>query len=1553
MKLKRILAMILALTMLLTLAAPALAEGENKSVILYTNDVHTNIDKALSYDSIAALKTYYEGLYGDVVLVDAGDHAQGTAYGSMDKGKTIIDLMNAAGYDLATLGNHEFDYGMDGAMNLIGWAQFPYISANFYNEAGGVKGTSVLDAYKIFELGGEKIAFVGITTPESFTKSTPAYFQDGNGNYIYGIAGGTDGAALYADVQAAINAAVAAGATKVIALGHLGVDKSSQPWTSEELIANTTGLSAFIDGHSHSTVVGETVNDKNGNPVLLTQTGEYFGKIGVMIIDHDTGAITTELIGELPTGVTPDATVAAIKNDWIGSIDTQLGEVIGSTELTLDNYDADGARLVRSQETNTGDFAADALYYLFDNMDLDVDVAIMNGGGVRSKAVTGDISYKTCKTIHTFGNVACLQTVTGQQILDALEWGARDVGSAECGGFLQVSGLKYSVKTGVTSTVQKDDKSVWTGGPTSLYRVYDVQVYNKETKTWDALDVNAKYNLAGYNYTLRDLGDGFAMFDGAVNVLDYVMEDYMVLANYVKAFENGVVGATNSPLNAKYAGFGSDYGTINGSGRITIEATSADKSIVLYTNDVHTYIANMDADENALLSYDSIAALKDYYEGLYENVLLVDAGDHIQGTAYGSMDKGKTIIDLMNAAGYDLATLGNHEFDYGMDGAKNVFTNWANYPYVSANFYNEAEGVRGENVLPAYKIFEHGSEKIAIIGITTPESFTKSTPAYFQDGNGNYIYGISGGTDGAALYADVQAAIDAAVAAGATKVIALGHLGDDESSKPWTSAEVIANTTGLSAFIDGHSHSTVVGETVNDKNGNPVLLTQTGEYFGKIGVMTIDHITGAITTELITELPAGVTADTSVTAIKDAWIASIDEQLGEVIGSTELTLDNYDANGNRIVRTQETNTGDFAADALYYLFDNMDMDVDVAIMNGGGIRNSAITGDISYLICKKIHTFGNVACLQTVTGQQILDALEWGAREAPAVQVGGFLQVSGLRYSIDATVTNTVQADDKGVWIGGPTGEYRVHDVKVYNKETKTWDALDVNAKYNLAGYNYTLRDLGDGFAMFDGAVNVLDYVMEDYMVLANYVKAFENSVVGATNSPLNAKYAGFGSDYATVNGSGRITIKTSDTPEVWDGKVTIGGLDNNIWMTKYGNVYTDCKAENFTQDLGLAWGDLVTVKFLNKTLILPVVPDYSYVDTGKPAIILAKTELGTPALDSYISLAINMGSFAETYELAHKHVDSNKNWSYTAWEGVSYPVEVTYELAEKEGYMAEYLLRDLQRTNDRADYPNLTDEQFANFRPVVTTGDKIVLYRTSSPINPEIGRNEYADAAIEKAGVTVIMNLADNKADAEAYPGFADTYYADQNVIYLSLGVDFQADEFKAGLAEGLRFFANNKGTYAVHCTEGKDRAGFVIALLECLMGASYDEVIADYMVTYTNYYGVEPGTDKYTAIANSNIVKSLSTAFGVSDLASANLTNEAIEYLKAIGLNDTEIENLRVNLGKAPAVQPGGPSVTPSAPATSPDTGDEGIAVYVCLMAFAVLGSAVLFGYSKKKSL
>lgn len=551
---------------------------------------------------------------------------------------------------------------------------------------------------------------------------------------------------------------------------------------------------------------------------------------------------------------------------------------------------------------------------------------------------------------------------------------------------------------------------------------------------------------------------------------------------------------------------------------VLLSRNQAEDIVIYYTNDIHSYIANH-LDEEPGLTYSKVAALKNSTK----NAILVDAGDHLQGTAYGGMDSGTSIIRLMNTAGYDAATLGNHEFDYGMDGCMTAMEA-AEYPYVSCNFRHEKDGAAGNLVLDSFVMLKSGGTKIAFVGITTPETITSSSPAYYQDENGNYIYAIDGGADGAALYAATQTAIGEARSAGADYVIALGHLGVDTSSGPWTSRNLIANTTGLDAFIDGHSHTTMEREIVTDRAGNPVVLTQTGSYLDAVGKLTI-KTDGTVLTELLT---AGdlteLTPDPEVSALEEVWINQVNELLGDVIGYAEITLDNYDAADNRLVRRQGTNSGDFAADALYYLFDEMGMDVDAAVMNGGGIRNEAITGELTYLSCKEIHTFGNVACLLQVTGQQLLDALEWGSKGVTADgsgENGSLLHVSGLTYTLDLSYDSTVQFDDKDVWTGPPTGEYRVKDVRILNRLTKVYEPLDPDKVYHLAGYNYTLRDLGGGFAMLNGAVNILDYVAEDYMVLANYIQSFP--VNEKTGLPTITEESG----YADVHGSGRITVLT------------------------------------------------------------------------------------------------------------------------------------------------------------------------------------------------------------------------------------------------------------------------------------------------------------------------------------------------------------------------------------------------------------------------------------------
>ena len=557
-------------------AASACWTGEKSEVtILYTNDVHTYIDKQapeLTYAAIAALKQSYQNAGKKVLLVDAGDHVQGTAYGSMDQGASIIELMNATGYDAATPGNHEFDYGMDRAKELMRDADFPYLSCNWVDLRTNLR---VLPEIKVFVRGGVRIAFVGITTPETFTKSTPAYFMNkAQTKYIYDILGGEDGQKLYSAVQKAVDKAKCL-ADVVIGLGHLGVDPSSSPWTSEEVIAHTTGFDAFIDGHSHTVMENKQVADASGRLVTLTQTGSYFANVGEMTIAPD-GTISTRLVS---TYDQEDPAVAAEQAAWVSSVDEMLGEKIAVADTKFYITDpATGKRRIRSGETNLGDFVADGIYTYFNEVEqLHCDIAIMNGGGIRSDEDAGYWTFKTCKQVSPFGNVACLMSVTGKQIQDALEFAARFAGAEgkENGGFLQVAGATYEIHTDIPNTVQTDDKNVWIGSATGTPRVQNVKIYDRANGTYVPLDENKTYALAGMNYTLRNLGDGFAMFDGAELIKDYVSEDYLVMSTYAMTF-GGVdaeglphLSSANSVL-AEYPGYLLDYENPYGAGRISI-----------------------------------------------------------------------------------------------------------------------------------------------------------------------------------------------------------------------------------------------------------------------------------------------------------------------------------------------------------------------------------------------------------------------------------------------------------------------------------------------------------------------------------------------------------------------------------------------------------------------------------------------------------------------------------------------------------------------------------------------------------------------------------------------------------------------------------------------------------------------------------------------------------------------------------------------------------------------------------------------------------------------
>ena len=536
---KKLLGLLLALAMLLgcfsavaeDAAAPALTKD---LVILFTSDVHCGIDQGFGYAGLYAVKQQMEKSY-NVLLVDDGDSIQGEPVGTMTKGDAIIDLMNAVGYDVAIPGNHEFDYGMDNFLSLTKKANFPYISSNFT-----YKDELVFPAYVIKEVEGLKVAFVGITTPESITKSTPKYFQDENGNYVYGFLEDGTGEKLYAGVQSAVDAARAEGADYVIAIAHLGNEATSSPYTYADVLGNTTGIDAMVDGHSHDTDQ-LVMKNKDGEDVIRAACGTKLEGIGYVTISAKDGSLSyglytwhnsvsaPELLGIENEASQAVSAATDELNKKLATVVAKTAVDLTITDPTAKDENGTAIRIIRNAETNLGDLCADAY-----KDQSGADIAFVNGGGIRVSIAAGDITLNDILKVHPFGNEMCVIEVTGQQVLDALEFGARNT-PGECGGFLQVAGLTYEIHTYIESSCTTDDKGMFTG-VTGEYRVKNVKVAGED------LDLTKTYTLASHNYMLLDSGDGMSMFAGSKVLQKSVKLDNQVLMDYIVDTLGGVVG---------------------------------------------------------------------------------------------------------------------------------------------------------------------------------------------------------------------------------------------------------------------------------------------------------------------------------------------------------------------------------------------------------------------------------------------------------------------------------------------------------------------------------------------------------------------------------------------------------------------------------------------------------------------------------------------------------------------------------------------------------------------------------------------------------------------------------------------------------------------------------------------------------------------------------------------------------------------------------------------------------------------------------------------------
>ncbi len=534
---KRISSILLSLVLTFSaFAVTGIAEEAKDVVIIYTNDTHCEINSGIGFADISAIEAIETAKGNEVIIADAGDAVQGGIIGAISKGEYIIEIMNEVGYDVAGLGNHEFDYQIPRLMELSEMAKFPFISSNFVFAKDN---KTVFEPMHMINANGIDIAFIGAVTPNTITSTAPDYFKDETGEFLYDFSGDT----FFDTVQENVDEATESGADIVVVLSHLGVNEADLPYTSKELIANTYGIDAVLDAHSHTVIENEKHKNEKGEDVVLSSTGTKFQNIGIMRISDE--EIVTELVDEeykkdgIPSdGITAyDETVGfldGIKSEYESELEKKIAT--SEVELTINNpekYNEEtGAyREVRRGETNMGDFCADAYRAL-----LGCDIAVINGGGVRADIKIGDVTYGDLLNVNPFGSDMCVIEVTGQQIIDALEHGVKSY-PYEDGGFLQVSGLSYEIDASIPSPVVLDDKGIFEA-VSGERRVKNVKVGT------EPIDANKKYTLGGTNYALINGGDGYSMFKDATIIKDYVCTDVDALIKYAEDTLGGVIGKT-------------------------------------------------------------------------------------------------------------------------------------------------------------------------------------------------------------------------------------------------------------------------------------------------------------------------------------------------------------------------------------------------------------------------------------------------------------------------------------------------------------------------------------------------------------------------------------------------------------------------------------------------------------------------------------------------------------------------------------------------------------------------------------------------------------------------------------------------------------------------------------------------------------------------------------------------------------------------------------------------------------------------------------------------
>lgn len=487
---------------------------DNHVVIIYDNDVHCAVE---GYAAVAALKEKAKEETPYVTTVSCGDFAQGDIIGTFTNGEGAIEIMNRTGYDLATLGNHEFDYGMEQHYKLTDMLDAEVICANFTDLQSNV---NVYKPYRIVKYGKTDIAFIGIATPATATSVSPKTFHNADGEIRYSFLPQT----LFATIQNYADEARSKGADYVVALSHLGIVKDDDYPTSLELIAVTTGIDAVLDGHSHSVIPDCILLNREGKEVLLSSSGSRFENIGILTLSKN-GKFSASLVET--SAVASDS----LLKGFIGNVKQNALEkgnkIIGKCDEELDALDDDNEWLVRDREMPLGNFCADAFRVV-----LNTDIAMINGGGIRANLPAGEITLNSLVSVFPFNNTACTAAITGAQLMDALEVAVMSL-PEKSGSFMQVSGIRMTVDTSVPSPVVKDTEGLFSHIGNGKRRVSNVQVMDKTSGKWIAADMSRTYTLSSINYNITGLGsDGIFRYTHILH--DNQGQDVEILAKYLE-----------------------------------------------------------------------------------------------------------------------------------------------------------------------------------------------------------------------------------------------------------------------------------------------------------------------------------------------------------------------------------------------------------------------------------------------------------------------------------------------------------------------------------------------------------------------------------------------------------------------------------------------------------------------------------------------------------------------------------------------------------------------------------------------------------------------------------------------------------------------------------------------------------------------------------------------------------------------------------------------------------------------------------------------------------